>query len=419
MIWPASALLRKIAQDLRASYWFTPAFMVVMALLAAVGTESLDRYGVTGWIPKLYYGTTADAARPVLTVIATASIGAAGVMFSMTMVAVSFASANFGPRLIRNFMQDRGVQISLGALLSTFVYALIVLRSIQSGEDPLPALSLTCALGLALISVGVMIYFVHHIPELISLENITAALGRRLLTAIETLPRAEMPPGEPNDDDAPVTPVLLPSAGYLQAVNCRSLSKLSKRHDLSLHILKWPGDFVAPHSPVAELRGNCSDPSDRLKEIADCFAVGTSRTEDQNPLFIVRQLTEIIARALSPGINDPFTAITCLHWLHAALYALAEKGPVNPLEATGLGPAVPLGFIEVLEVAHAVPRSYIAADTATTVQAHLLLSDLARTVPPGPRRDAVDAELQALLREARALQPDNARIAELSLPDLP
>ncbi|MCA8884501.1 MAG: DUF2254 domain-containing protein [Rhodobacteraceae bacterium] len=417
--WPASALPRKIAQDLRASYWFTPASMVILALLAAVGTEQLDRWGVTAWVPRWYYGTTADAARSVLTVIASASIGAAGVMFSMTVVAVSFASTNFGPRLIRNFMQDRGVQVSLGTLLSTFVFALIILRGIRGGQEGaamVPALSVTCALALALVSVAVMIYFVHHIPELISLENIAAALGCRLLQAIDEMPRAAHPTADGPDDGEPVYAVRLDSAGFLQAVNCQGLADLADRSGMRLRIRKWPGDFVAPHMAVADLRGP-EAPSDGLRaDIADCFALGSSRTEAQNPLFIAKQLTEIIARALSPGVNDPFTAMTCLNWLHAALHRLAERGPVSPVDPDGLDQSTPFSFVDMLAVAHEIPRAYLADDAATAVHAYGLLLDLIEALPPGPRRSVVLDEARTLLAEARARQPHSAQIAALPAP---
>lgn len=414
MILSPSALPRKLMHDLRASYWFLPATMALAALLAAVGTETVDRNGWSDWIPHLFYTRDVDAARSVLAVIATSAIGAAGVMFSMTILAVSFASTNFGPRLIRNFMQDRGVQISLGTLLSTFVFALTILRGIRSTEEGyafVPALSLTVALGLTMVSIMVLIFFVHHIPELISLENVTANLGRDLMCAIDKLPPSDFGPWTAPEIVGTHEPICLDTTGYLQAVNSGALRRLEARGSWTFHQLLWPGDFVAPHKPVAHIAVPTPLSQSEIAQIRDCFAVGTGRTEAQNPLFIAKQLTEIIARALSAGVNDPFTAMTCLNWLHAALHKLAQQGPVDS-DPDGHG-SPPLGFLMVLDTAHRLPRPYIASDPAVTLHALGLLADLEDALPEGPRRSAVRQEIKHLKLEARARSGDTPEIAGL------
>lgn len=410
------ALPRKIVEDVRASYWFLPAAMSLGALGAAALTETLDRRGDLPAIPEIFYAAQPGAARAVLGVIAQAMLGATGVLFSMTIVAVSFASTNFGPRLLRNFMQDRGVQISLGVLLSTFVYALTVLRGIRGTEDGsfvyVPALGMTVALALVALCVGVLIYFVHHIPELISLENVTAALGRRLLAAIERLPPGTAPPEWSEDEARPRQPVCLAASGYLQAIDTRKLDRLERRgQGWELYRVLWPGDFVAPHRPVAYVLSRHPVPEAVLAKLRDCYAVGNGRTEAQNPVFIVEQLTEIVARALSPGINDPFTAITCLDWLHAALHRLADKGPV---ETEAYGAAAPIfGFLSVLDTAHRCTRAYVASDPTVALHAFRLLQTLLDRLPQGPRRTAVVAELMALRHEAQARSGAAPEIAAL------
>lgn len=405
MRWPTTALPRKILQDLRKSYWFLPLTMTCLALLGAAATEAMDRRGWVGGLSALLYAANVDAARSVLSVIASAAIGAAGVMFSMTVVAVSFASTNFGPRLIGNFMQDRGVQLSLGTLVATFVYALMILRGIHEGEDGsaahVPELSMTIALMLAILSVVVLIYFVHHIPEMISLENVTARLGRNLLRTIADHPPAYDAPATPLSDrtspaDTDAVPIYPKATGYLQAVNTKALGRLDAALADRLEVLIWPGSFVAAHIPVARITGSGDVPEADKTAIAEAFAVGDGRTEAQNPLFVARQLTEIIARALSPGINDPYTAITCLDWLHAALHAIARQGAVDIVPSFE---RPPMGFLAVLDAAHAAPRAYIAGDVLVTEHAFALLGRLEQALPQGPRKSAV-AEEQALLRKA-------------------
>ncbi|MEY8839441.1 DUF2254 family protein, partial [Cribrihabitans sp. XS_ASV171] len=180
------ALALKTFYDIRASYWFVPTCLALLAVVLAQVTLWID--GHPDWVgtvlPESMIHTQIDGARTTLSVIAQSVIGVAGVMFSITMVAVSFASGNFGPRLIGNFMRDRGNQWSLGILISTFVYALIILRAVQSKfgaeEAFVPQLSLVVAMGLAFLSVMVVIYFVHHVPETINVSNIAARLGREL-----------------------------------------------------------------------------------------------------------------------------------------------------------------------------------------------------------------------------------------------
>ena len=409
------AVLRKLALDLRASYWFVPGALTIGALLMAFLCEYLDRNGFTEALPKVMVQADAGAARSVLSVIASSAIGAAGVMFSMTMVAVSFASSNFGPRLIGNFMQDRGTQFSLGALLATFVFCLAILRAVQDGEDGfawIPVLSLPVALLLAALSVGVMIYFVHHIPELISLENVSAALGRRLMRAIDDLPDLE--PQTLPEMAGRTEIVALTETGYIQALDAQGLRKLAEARGWTLRLLSQPGDFVGPHVPV--LRVGTTRPLDpaEIGHLRGRFAIGTGRTEAQNPLFIAQELVEIIARALSPGVNDPVTAMNCLSWLHAALHKLAARGPVDTLDGAGLCDAErALGFAAVLKAAHADTRPYLADDPMVIRHAHGLLSLLLKDLPQGPRRDLVAAQRQMLVSEARQLHPENHEVAAL------
>lgn len=410
-----SALPSKLLDDIRASYWFVPSAMALLAVLGAIGAESVDRRGWSEAIPEIFYSTQADAARAVLSVIASAAIGTAGVMFSMTIVAVSFASTNFGPRLIGNFMRDRGVQVSLGMLLATFVFALMIQRGIRSGEDGfdfLPALSMTVALALALVSVGVMIYFVHHIPERLSLENVTARLGRTLLAAASSMPRSQAGPATDEEDrpDPDALPIALETTGFIHAVDGEALQDLMGRRRLSLIIRMWPGDFAAPHKPVVLVQNGDLSDADRA-EIRSCFAVGIGRTEAQNPTFLAQQLAEIVARALSPGVNDPVTAITCLNWLDAALHALADRGPVNPTPGEG-GPV--LSFAGLLDVSYRFLRPYIATDPGVTLHALSLLDTLVAALPEGPRKDLAEAARADVRAEARARSGETPEIAALA-----
>jgi uncharacterized membrane protein len=196
------AHLLKTLNDLRASYWFIPFCMLLSAIALAWITRWLDS---TSIVENLKYSSTilasgATDARAILSVIATAVMGVAGVTFSITIVAVSFASSNFGPRLIGNFMRDKGSQLTLGTFVGTFAYCLVILvtvqgKSIDSTGVPLesfvPYLSVITSVVLALLCIGVLIYFIHHVAETINIENIIDDIGRQLHSRInETYPDA-------------------------------------------------------------------------------------------------------------------------------------------------------------------------------------------------------------------------------------
>ena len=167
------AKLRKLWSDVNASYWFFPALFAVAALLLATLTIQLDRAGYAAWVNEVKWLQPArpDGASNMLTVIAGSMIGVASTLFSITIAAVAFASGNYGPRLLTNFMEDRGNQISLATFIGTFVYAITILRSVRMPDEasPLaqgtaypgftPQISLLVAYLLMMISVMVLVYF--------------------------------------------------------------------------------------------------------------------------------------------------------------------------------------------------------------------------------------------------------------------
>lgn len=337
------AHVRKLASDVRASYWFIPAVLVVTAIVAEAGMSWVDRNAaeIPALLPEWMLDSQVAGARSVLTVVASSVIGVAGVMFSVTIVAVTFASGNYGPRLIANFMRDRGNQWSLGILISTFVYTILVLRQVRgegaNGEAVfVPQYSLWVTILLALLSVATMIYYVHHVPETINVSRITAALGRRLREAVS----CDVPAGMDSFGDR--TPVRRPGwqgmtldrTGYVQAVDIDGLEEACRRFDAEIEILAVPGTFVASSEHAVGFRMRGAAPDGFIDAVRAAFAMGPTRTELQNPEFIAQQLVEMIARALSPGVNDPYTAINCLNWLHAALLRMLETDSVEAARGT-------------------------------------------------------------------------------------
>ncbi len=418
----STAFIRKLLQDVRASYWFRPIVLLTLALVLAQLTQAADHAGLGAALPQRLLDTQAAGARAVLSVIAQSIIGVAGVMFSITMVAVSFASSNYGPRLIGNFMRDGRNQTSLGILIATFAYTLLILRAVQdAGADGsevemfVPHVSILTAIALAFISTVTVILFVHHVPETINIANITANLGTRLRTAVQQT--AGSPVARERDapwpDDAEVQGVAAGAAGYLQTLDIEALDRTARDRGYWIEVAVMPGDFVDPRAEVLYVFAGPVLTDEIRKELQSTFALGSARTEHQNLLFIVDQLSEIVGRALSPGINDPFTAINCLNWLHAALREATDLPPGNRLTASGRLRLRSVGFSDILTRGHGRVRPYVAADLNVTEEAVELLRVLAGRLPQGPRRALVEREMQDLLAMSGALLTDPVSQAAL------
>jgi len=368
------AYLLKLLQDIRASYWFLPTVLVFVGLLLAALMSWADRNAaqLPFTLPDTLVDTQADGARSTLAVIAQSVIGVTGVMFSMTLVAVSFASGNFGPRLIGNFMRDRGNQWSLGILISTFVYALVILRTVQDGTDDgiaqyVPQYSVLFALLLTLLCVFTLIYFVHHVPETINVSRITANIGASLEQQLR-----DMIDG--NDGSA---------------------AELANDNNLEINMVTSIGDFVTITTPVFEVWAREPLDDELKSKLSACFAVGTSRTENQNPTFLAEQLVEMIARAMSPGVNDPYTAMDCLNRLASALTVASnhETGLLAPKQDMITFPH--LTFEKLFAATFPLCHEYIVTDALTRNHAQDLLEALVETVRPSDKR-CIRAELDKI-----------------------
>ncbi len=404
------ALLLKLIQDIRASYWFLPSVLVLCGLGLVFATDWLDhnhaRLPIS--LPATLIDTQAEGARSTLAVIAQSIIGVTGVMFSMTIVAVSFASGNFGPRLIGNFMRDRGNQWSLGILISTFVYAVFVLRSVQDSVDGgvaqfVPQYSLIVALLLTLVCVFTMIYFVHHVPETINVSKISASLGARLEAHIRDLIDAHDGDVSTTDrpDADPAAQIRAAVSGYIQACYVSRLIDLAEEGDLYIEMVPAVGDFVTSTTEIFHVWSKDEVTDTQITSLQDCFAIGSQRTENQNPSFIANQLVEMSARALSPGVNDPYTAMDCLNRLAAALtVAACYKEGLRPKGAERV--KMPsLDFEKLFAATFPLCRQYIRPDDLTRAHTLRLLEDLEERVRPQDR-SVIRREINALSDEAPA-----------------
>lgn len=398
------ARILKVSRDLRSSYWFVPSVLIITSIFLGAALETADR--AFGASDIAFIGSVIDlqpdAARALVAVLAQAIIGVTGVMFSMTLVAVSFASGNFGPRLIGNFMRDRGNQWSLGVLISSFVFAVIVLRAIQNADEQgagafVPHLSLIVVMLLSLVCIFVIVYFIHHVPETINVSRISASLGNQLESQIRKLIDDQPDEGPskniPNRD--PDLEVTSQTSGYFQACDFEDLETLAEDGDWIVEVVPSMGAYVTVASPIFRLWGRNLPRQGTQDTLHKIYSVGPERTEYQNPTFISQQLVEMVARALSSGVNDPYTAMDCLNRLAGALtVASLYEGGLSPNQRPRVK-TEQLTFEALFADTFPLCRQYVRPDDITRNAAVALLEILHSVARPTDK-DVIEAELSAL-----------------------
>ena len=322
-----TARLRKALADLSETFWLIPALMVVRGIGGALGLVEVDRSGLIprwlleGWL----YDGGATGARTLLGAIASSTIGVAGTVFSITIAALSLAAGQMGPRLLRNFSRDRGNQLTLGVFLGTFSYALIVLRSVRTeGEGGfIPHLSLSVGIALAFVCVATLVYFVGHMAGRINVDTVIELVSDDVNSAIRRLTTDRRQPAQPPAmvwRDA--VPIADSRRGYLQQLDEAGLASWAAENQTAILLLVRPGDYVFPGAPIALMLPPVEGAGEAIR---NATALGAHRVSSFDLRFAVRQLVEVAVRALSPGVNDPHTAISVLDRLGAAL---CEMEPV-------------------------------------------------------------------------------------------
>lgn len=397
--------------QLRDKYWFLPALAALVGLIAGIGAVAIDIQVGTQWMGDLeaLHRSRPQGARAMLSTIAGSTITVAGVVFSITLAAVTYASGQHGPRLLTNFARDRGNQLTLGVFIGTFVYCLIVLRTIRSaGEDSsatafVPQIAVYGALALALSSIGVLIYFFHHVTETIHINNVIARIGRTLIDRLQR--HHDDNDGRRADNARPpagqaATTVVAARTGYVESFAHGELARMAGKHGLAVRLRCRPGDFVMIGTPLFEITGAADGHGLDLADLRDAVVIGDRRTDLQDLRFGFDELTEIAIRALSPGISDPFTAIACIDWLAAALRTCetyAACSTARHAAAAGRVQTQPLCFDDFVSASFGRLRQHAATEAAVKAAAlHALLQLSADATRP--------ANCMTLLSERAALE---------------
>jgi uncharacterized membrane protein len=327
--------LYKVLSFLTDKFWLIPGLMVGAGIFGALALIAVDR---AGWLPSsllqsnwLYNGG-GTGARTLLGAVASSTIGVAGTVFSITIAALSLAAGQMGPRLLRNFTHDRGNQITLGAFLATFSYSLMVLRSVRTGDEGtfVPHLSLSVSILLAFVCVGMLVYFVGHMASRINVDTVVELVSEDVREAIHRLTTKDgqtaPPPGVFWTDAAPIVDK---RRGYLQHLDQNALASWAADHQVAIRLLVRPGDYLFPGAPIAVVKPAGTSMADVGEAIVSFTALDSERTSSADLEYTIRQLVEVAVRALSPGINDPNTAISVLDRLGASLCDMSGRNLPN------------------------------------------------------------------------------------------
>ncbi|MCW5733776.1 MAG: DUF2254 domain-containing protein [Enhydrobacter sp.] len=388
---------------LRESFWFLPTLMAAGAIGLSFGLTSLDAavedetYRRLDWL----YLFGAEGARAILSAIASSMITVAGLTFSITMLTLQLASSQFGPRLLRNFLRDRGNQVVLGTFIATFLYCLLVLRTVKGveGSSFVPHISVAVGILMSIASLAVLIYFIHHTAHSIRVETILASLADETGAAIERLfpERLGQEPSDVPEPERSIGPAAAATArlirpersGYVQMIDGDALMNRAVERDIVVHLAVGPGAFVTPDDVLLTAAPGARIDAAAAHALRTALVIGAERTPTQDLSFSIRRIVEIAQRALSPSVNDPTTAIYCIDRLGEALARLAgRKMPTSHrLDPEGHLRVVaqPVSFGPLAQEAFAAVARYGMADVDVVRALLHTLDRLTDRIPPSER----------------------------------
>lgn len=394
------------------SLWFIPALCVASSVALSAVTVAIDRripQEKTAWF---LFGGGPESARNLLSTIAAAMVTSLSLVFSVTMVVLQLASAQYSPRVLRTFIRDRLVQAVLGVYIATFVYSLLVLPAVRTGGEGggrpfVPALAVTVSLVLSLVSLALFVRYIDHIAQAtraVTVLNSVGAEGRQALVAMYP----EQMGDEGHDAEtldslgAPTSVIPAGTPGVCVAVDEDRLLELASRAGVVVRIVPVVGEFVPEGAPLLEVWGNTG--ADDNENLAECLAVGQERTMHQDPAFAFRQIVDIADRALSPGVNDPTTAVQSIDQLHDLLRRLAPRripSPVRLDDSSAVRVFAPrFGWDDYVDLAFDEIRLYARSSIRVDRRLRGALDDLLSVVP-AIRRPALERQVRLLDASAR------------------
>ncbi len=393
------------------SLWFLPGTMVVGFGALAFGLVEVDRrFGLDA---DLLFGGDAGAGRTVLSVIAGSLITVAGVSLSLTLLVLQLASSQFSPRVLPGFLGDRFTQVTVGSFVGIFTYSLITLRAVGGGF--VPRLSITVASALGVVAVIVLVAFIHHVSQLIQVSGIAARIGAATVRQVERIYPEPFGDGVDEDGDALLVEwrrlgdprIVRPSrSGYVEEI---ATDRLASRLDglaARVHFAVFPGEFVTTGDVLAEVWTH--DAETAARGVSTAFGIADERSPTLDVGFGIRQLTDIALRALSPALNDPTTAQTCIGYLRAILEALTGRDLPPRVRRFDGCELVVIAERRAFED-HLLPLVEIGRSCGDAVEVTAALLDTCASVADRARAAGADDRVDAALAVASTIARQSSR----------
>lgn len=396
--------IKKLWLDLNSSLWFLPGLIVLGSIALALALVEFDKQIGGNWIsgyPRLF-GVEPAGSRDMLSAVAGSMITVAGIVFSIVIVALSLASSQYTPRILRNFMRDRINQTVLGVFVGVFTYCIVVLRTIRGGDDDqvfVPSIAVIVGVLLALVGIGFLIYFIHHIAVSIQASSIVAAVYAETVEVIDEIFPHRLGENAPDEETenlekfaaAAVWKIVRSTqTGYIQNIDIGGLLDFTRRGDLVVRMEHGVGEFVIAGAPLASVAGasgaDLTIDDEAGKKLNGVYSIDNFRTIDQDVAFGLRQIVDVVMKALSPGINDTTTAVISIDYLTAiAAHLAAHPFPSrfrfaeNRLRVIAKRPS----FEDLLDLAFNQPRQNAKDNVAIILRLLHALEQIAVRVRDG------------------------------------
>lgn len=388
-------LLEQVGYNLRGGFLVRPLIIAVtLGLTGALFSMLEAAFPVlSAWVPRGLFPSHADAqgAQVILGSIATAMMTVVSIVFAILLMTLTLASMQFSPRIIVSFSQDRVTQQTLGIFLGTFAYCLAALPAARSLPHPFaPVATVLGAMLLALACVAWLLYFIHHISQAVSVNYIVDRIAFETEAIIdEMMPRPLRgsrihPLDEEMEPNASEVPVLSVTSGYVRFINTHRLVVVAKSCGITVRVLRRVGHFVPAGVPLLMVSKGHKLSAAAAADLQSAFDIGPTRTLQQDVEYGILQIVDIALKAISPAVNDPSTAISCVDQLSRILIRFASREPLDSLLYAPPGTVrvyIPwLGFDRLVESAFEQIRLYAKSDVAVNLRMLRALSDIAATV---------------------------------------
>ena len=413
-------LFRAIVYGLRGGFLIRP-FAIALALGAAGGVlSSLEEQVpmLSAWVPVTLFPSRQDpqVAQVILSAIATSIMTVVSIVFAILLMTLTLASTQFSPRILVSFVRDRGTQWTLGVFLGTFSYCMAALPAARSLPVAfMPVLTVMGAMLLALVAVGWLIFFIHHISQAISVNHIVDRIARETEIVIDELmprPRTRFEPmRQAPPDGTDDIPILNQQSGYIRFVDVGQLLYLAKSWRIRIRVARGVGQFLPAGVPLVHVSREDRINPVRTVELLGAFDIGPTRTLQHDVEFGVIQIVDIALRAMSPAVNDPSTAITCIDHLSRILIRWLGRAP--PASVLFDPPHVPrvlvpwLGVDGMFDTAFEQIRHYAASDAAVSLRLLRAVGDIAAAL------EQDDTRAKLLERARRVVDGCDERLGEV------